>query len=143
MTIGDSGDDWTPLGYTSAGFVYDADGIRQDGPPPELPSRIGLGPGELFTSGPVHTIDGPIGRLRQCRTCAAPIVSPFPADWELELIKEGPPGGPVDAFCTPHRPGCAAPRANPQPGIVVRVSGRYVTDVRIDPGGVDAHERSP
>lgn len=71
-------------------------------------------------------VDGPTGTYRPCHTCQAPIVSPFPDTWELELIKEGPQAGPVRTFYTPHRPGCGAPYADPDPGIAVRLRGTYV-----------------
>lgn len=73
------------------------------------------------------TYYGPEGILRQCIACHAPIVSPFPSHWHLDLIKEGPREGPVETFYTPHRPNCDAPVADPQPGIAVRVKGENVT----------------
>lgn len=48
------------------------------------------------------------GHLRRCSQCAAPFVDPFPADWHIDLIKEGPPNGIVRTFVTPHRLGCTA-----------------------------------
>lgn len=76
------------------------------------------------------------GRLRQCRVCVAPMVAPFPADWSLDLIKEGPPEGPVATFYTPHRPGCTAPYADPVPGMAVRISGSAVQKVTLCIDGV-------
>lgn len=72
------------------------------------------------------------GTYRPCHGCQAPIRQPFPEDWTIEMIKEGPPTGPVRAFLTPHTAECTAPDANPQPGHVVRVPGRYVVDLIID-----------
>src|SRR5688572_2676543 len=54
----------------------------------------------------VTTMTGPAGTFRPCSGCRAPVVAPFPADWSLDLIKVGPPKGPVDCYLTPHRPGC-------------------------------------
>lgn len=140
MTIPDPDDGWVPFGYTEGGFAMDEHGVFLDTPAPPLPSGVALGRGELFTGGTYVgrlTQTTPVGLLRQCQVCVAPIVDPFPDDWELELIKEGPAQGPVDTFYTPHRPGCAAPYADPDPGIAVRVPGRYVTDLRISLGGVE------
>lgn len=77
--------------------------------------------------------DTATGTYRGCSSCRAPIVSPFPDDWILELIKEGPRHGPVTSFFTPHLPGCAQPPANPQPGHAIRVPGNYVAGVSSDP----------
>jgi hypothetical protein len=71
------------------------------------------------------------GNYRPCPTCHAPIVLPFPADWELEMIKEGPQAGPADTFYMPHLPGCTAPYADPQPGIALRVHGTNVASLSI------------
>lgn len=71
------------------------------------------------------------GHYRPCGVCAAPAVVPFPADWTIELIKEGPPVGPVSTYFTPHRPDCTAPDADPQPGISVRVQGAAVVDLDV------------
>jgi len=81
---------------------------------------------------------GPRGTYRPCHACQAPIMVPFPADWEVEMVKEGPPQGPVRTFITLHRDGCTAPYADPRPGIAVRISGRYVTglDFNLAPGAV-------
>lgn len=74
----------------------------------------------------------PLGTLRQCPDCHAPAVDPFPDAWNLDLIKEGPPSGPVAVFYTPHTDTCTTPVADPQPGLAVRVSGRSVTNLTID-----------
>ena len=71
-------------------------------------------------------LDIPNGTYRGCRTCQAPAMDPFPDTWSLDAVEEGPADGPVRTFITPHRDGCTAPLADPQPGIAVRVSGVYV-----------------
>jgi hypothetical protein len=78
-------------------------------------------------------IDAPRGTYRPCAVCEAPIVAPFPAEWDLDMIKEGPPDGSARTFYTPHRPGCTAPYADPQPGISVRVRGAYVRSLTFLP----------
>lgn len=71
---------------------------------------------------------------RPCEGCRAPIRSPFPDAWWLDMIKVGSAGGPVHSYGTPHLPGCDVPKPDPQPGIAVRVPGKYVTDVLIGQG---------
>lgn len=71
------------------------------------------------------------GVYRPCPSCRSPIVSPFPAHWIIELVKEGPAGGPVKSWITPHRPDCVAPPADPQPGIAVRLPGGLCVDTSI------------
>lgn len=68
---------------------------------------------------------------RRCPTCAAPVVIPFPSTWTLDLIKEGPPAGPVWAYAMPHRETCTASEPQPRPGHAVRLPGRYVTRLDI------------
>lgn len=65
---------------------------------------------------------------RPCLVCQAPIMSPFPDTWTVDLIKEGPPGGPVTSWITPHAEQCDAPVPTPDPGIAVRVPGQFVRD---------------
>lgn len=79
------------------------------------------------------TVQGPTGVLRQCRECAAPAIDPFPPDWHIDLIKEGPETGPVRTFYTPHRADCGMGVPDPRPGIAVRVSGRYVAALAVQP----------
>lgn len=79
-----------------------------------------------------HTTQGATGVYRPCRVCTAPIVDPFPEAWEIEMIKEGPPEGPVRSFITPHRDGCAAPYADPQPGIALRLPGTTVASLHFE-----------
>lgn len=69
------------------------------------------------------------GNYRPCPTCKAPIRDPFPADWEIEMVKEGPPEGPVKTHFTPHTDACDAPYADPCPGVALRVSGAAVTRI--------------
>lgn len=73
---------------------------------------------------------------RPCAGCDAPIVSPFPTEWHLALVKEGPRDGPVVAFATPHRPDCEMPVPSPEPGISTRVPGKYVTGLSIQFAGM-------
>lgn len=80
------------------------------------------------------------GVYRPCNGCRAPIMVPFPPDWSMDLIKVGPPQGPVDSYFTPHEPGCHLtvtkdgmfrdPMACVGPGIAVNVPGRYITGLR-------------
>ncbi|MFI5938033.1 hypothetical protein [Actinoplanes sp. NPDC051494] len=63
-------------------------------------------------------------------------MSPFPATWFLDLVKEGPPQGSVGAFVTPHRPDCTLPVPEPIPGIATRIPGKYVTGLSISFTGV-------
>jgi hypothetical protein len=65
--------------------------------------------------------------LRQCRVCVMPLVSPVPPEMTFDLVKEGPASGPVHAFITPHREGCTAPKAEPKPGLAVRIPGSVLT----------------
>jgi hypothetical protein len=80
----------------------------------------------------VTTVQGPRGTYRPCPVCRAPIVDPFPEAWEIEMVKEGPPQGPVKTFITPHRDDCDAPYADPQPGLALRLPGRTVASLRFD-----------
>lgn len=70
------------------------------------------------------------GTYRQCRQCRAPI-TPGPSG-SLDLIKEGPATGPARAFITPHDRGCPVPLVQPDPGLAVRIEGRYLADVSVD-----------
>jgi hypothetical protein len=81
------------------------------------------------------TTDVSFGAYRPCRTCGAPIVDPFPAEWTIDLIREGPRRGPVRSFCTPHSEQCDAltPEYTDDTGICVRLPGRYVTSIDISP----------
>lgn len=74
-------------------------------------------------------VQGPTGVYRPCAVCAAPIVDPFPPTWEIEMIKEGPPSGPVQSFITIHRDTCDAPYADPQPGLALRLPGHTVATI--------------
>lgn len=66
-------------------------------------------------------------QLRQCEACNAPLVSPFPDDMTVDLVKEGPECGPVASFVTPHMPDCWAPLAGPEPGHAIRVPGSMLS----------------
>lgn len=92
---------------------------------------------------PHRVLDLPSATYRPCRVCAAPAMEPFPDEWTIELIKEGPEGGPVDSYVTPHRSLCDAPAADPRPGLAVRVSGRYVTRLTFAPPPVSAAVGQP
>jgi hypothetical protein len=61
---------------------------------------------------------------RRCPACQAPIFDPFPADWNLDLIKEGPAAGPVDTFVTAHLPWCKERLTQPAQGMAIRVPAR-------------------
>lgn len=80
------------------------------------------------------TIAMPTMIYRPCPACSAPIVNPFPPSWTFDMIKEGPSGGPVTAYGTPHRDSCQATIVIPEPGIAVRTPGTYVgrLDIYID-----------
>lgn len=108
------------------------------GPGPAECGRWEPHPTHPLGTRPHRVLDLPLGTYRPCRTCAAPATDPFPDDWSLELIKEGPEGGPVDSYITPHRHLCGAPDADPRPGLAVRVSGRYVTRLTFAPPPVPA-----
>lgn len=94
--------------------------------------------GRFATDGMITVADEPApmlatGNYRPCTTCHAPIVDPFPQDWSIDLIKEGPPEGPVETFTTPHRPCCGSTANNPAtwptPGIAVNIPGQYIAEV--------------
>jgi hypothetical protein len=69
------------------------------------------------------------GAYRPCRVCEAPVVSPPPAEWTIDLIKEGPATGPVQTFLTPHAEQCDAPVPAPRPGMAVRIPARCMVNV--------------
>lgn len=71
------------------------------------------------------------GVYRPCTVCSAAIVMPFPPFWDLEMVKEGPPGGPVKTYLIPHSTGCTAPVSEPKPGVAVVVKGEYVKNLAV------------
>jgi hypothetical protein len=67
------------------------------------------------------------GVYTRCGACCAPVVSPFPANWRMDLRRE--PGQRV--YLTPHRPECDSP--TPPHG--ARVPATYVNDLTLDMDG--------
>lgn len=76
------------------------------------------------------------GDLRVCETCECPVISPFPRDHSIDLIKEGPREGPTASYLTPHRPGCPAVAVD---GPVLNGYGREVGYAVNIPGEYTVH----
>jgi len=82
-----------------------------------------------------ETLYGVIGEYRPCTVCEAPVVSPFPNTWTIDMIKEGFRWGPVRAYYTPHAEQCDAPMPTyaEDTGVCVRIPGHYVASINIEP----------